>query len=92
LKDIDNAKDEMSKIVEHSKEYTWQQLKNYSDKSEEFRDSFKLELIKTQEKDNILLTSKVDNINMEMNKQRDECLKNDQLLEKALTDLMSDFK
>jgi len=82
----------MKNVVEHSKEFTWQQLQTYNQKSDTFLDNFKVEILKTQEQDNRHLHTKLENLNDEISQVRIDGNKNDKLLEKALTDLMADFK
>lgn len=82
----------MKNVVEHSKEFTWQQLQTYNQKSDTFLDTFKVDILKTQEKDNRNLHSKLENLNADIDNVRLDGVKNDKLLEKALTDLISDFK
>jgi len=92
LKDIDSAKSDMKNVVEHSKEFTWQQLQTYNQKSDSFLDNFKVEILKTQEKDNRYLFDKLENLGEDISQVRNDGNKNYKLLEKALTDLITDFK
>lgn len=92
LKDMDSSKSDMKNVVEQSKEFTWQQLQSYNQKSDEFLDNFKVEILKTQENDNRDILSKLDKLNRDIDGVKDESNKNDKLLEKSLTDLIADFK
>jgi len=91
-KDMDSAKSDMNNVVEHSKEFTWQQLQSYNNKSDQFLDNFKVELLKTQEHDNRESLVKMDRLSLHIENVKTDATKNDKLLEKALSDLIADFK